>query len=101
MAEALASDIVRIAAGAAAFNGRVLLMAGACNDWIGEPLPLQHLSRFAAAELVAIHEAANDVIWDNPVATLALQLPIFPTSESMRFHESEVMDGRCINRSDA
>ena len=32
---------------------------------------------------------------------LALQLPIFPTSESMRFHESEVMDGRCINRSDA
>lgn len=34
-------------------------------------------------------------------ARLALQLHFLPTSESMSFHESEVMDGRCISRGDA
>ena len=70
MAAAPASDIDRIAAGAAAYAGQVLLMAGACDDWLGEPLQRQHLSRFADAELVVIPDAGHDVIWDNPEGAL-------------------------------
>jgi hypothetical protein len=36
-----------------------------------------------------------------PPMILALQLHFLPMSESMSFHESEVMDDRCISRGDA
>jgi proline iminopeptidase len=58
----------------------VLFMAGACNDWIGEPLQSEHLSRFADATLVVVPDAGHDVIWDNPDATLAIIRAFLHTS---------------------
>lgn len=73
-------EINRIAANASVFDGPVLFMAGACNDWIGEPLQSEHLSRFADATLVVVPDAGHDVIWDNPDATLAIIRAFLHTS---------------------
>ncbi len=59
-------------ADAAVFAGPVLLMAGACNDWIGAPLQKSHLNLFSAAELSIIPDAGHDVIWDNPNTSLTV-----------------------------
>ncbi|MGI1663574.1 alpha/beta fold hydrolase [Palleronia sp. KMU-117] len=72
LSDAPASEIDRIAMGAAAFDGPVLLMAGACNDWIGAPLQARHASRFADARLEVLPDAGHDVIWDNPEAALSV-----------------------------
>ena len=63
-------DFERLTAEAAEFAGPVLLMAGACNDWIGAPLQQDHLSLLDNAELRVIPDAGHDVIWDNPRASL-------------------------------
>lgn len=60
-----------LAAKARGFAGPVLLMSGACNDWIGEPLQRQYLDLFADARLSVIPAAGHDVVWDNPDASLA------------------------------
>ncbi len=64
------SALDAIASNAKRFSGPVLLMAGACNDWIGEPLQLQHLHHFTDARLAVIPGAGHDVVWDNPDGTL-------------------------------
>jgi proline iminopeptidase len=66
-----APDLERIARGTD-FDGPVLLLAGACNDWTGAPLQSRHASRFQDARLEVIPNAGHDVFWDNPGATLAL-----------------------------
>ncbi|NKX44459.1 alpha/beta fold hydrolase [Roseicyclus persicicus] len=71
MGRAPASQIDRIAAGAAAFDGPVLLLAGACDDWLGAPLQSRHAARFADARLVVVPGAGHDVVWDNPEDALA------------------------------
>ncbi len=53
------------------FAGPVLLMSGACNDWIGPPLQERHLAQFADATHVVIDGAGHDVIDDQPDAALA------------------------------
>lgn len=63
--------IDRIGAGAKAYEGPVLLMAGACDDWLGAPLQTRHLRRFSDARLAVIEAAGHDVVWDNPEAALA------------------------------
>lgn len=49
----------------------VLLIAGACDDWLGAPLQRRHLALFADARLAIIPEAGHAVLSDNPVATLS------------------------------
>ena len=68
--DAPSSEIDRLGSRVAAFQGPVLLIAGACNDWLG-PLQRRNLSRFTNAELVSIPNAGHDVLWDNPEATRA------------------------------
>lgn len=70
MAGAPAAEVDRIGLGAERFTGPVLLVAGACDDWLGAPLQLQHAARFADARLAVIADAGHDVIWDNPNAAL-------------------------------
>lgn len=64
-------EVDRIGRGAERWDGAVLLMAGACDDWLGPPLQRRHLARFANARLAVIPEAGHDVVWDNPDAALA------------------------------
>ena len=68
-AQAPAADLERIARGTV-FRGPVLFLAGACNDWTGEPLQSRHAARFPDARLHVIPDAGHDVVWDNPDATL-------------------------------
>ncbi len=68
--DAPAAEVDRIGSQLSAFRGPVLLMRGACNDWLGA-LQQQHLRHFTNAELVTIPRAGHDVVWDNPDATLA------------------------------
>ncbi len=69
--DAPATDVDRLGSHVVEFQGPVLLMAGACNDWLG-PRQRQHLSRFANAALVTIPNAGHDVLWDNPEAALGV-----------------------------
>ena len=64
------SSLDAIASHAKRFRGPALLVAGACNDWIGEPLQREHVHHFADARLAVIPDAGHDVVWDNPEATL-------------------------------
>lgn len=68
---AAAAEVDRIAKGAEAYAGPVLLIAGACDDWLGEALQAGHQERFRHARLSVIPDAGHDVIWDNPDAALA------------------------------
>jgi len=68
---AAATEVDRLGANSAEFQGPVLLMTGACNHWLG-PVQGPHLSRFANAELVTIQEAGHDVVWDNPDAAISV-----------------------------
>lgn len=70
-ANAPATEIDRIDDGVTAFDGPVLLLAGACDDWLGAPLQTLHTARFRNAGLTVIPDAGHDVIWDNPAAALA------------------------------
>lgn len=65
-----AADLDRISAGAASYAGPVLLLAGSCNDWIGEALQVDHAAQFSNATLAVLPNAGHDVVWDNPDATL-------------------------------
>ena len=58
------AELAQLTSNARAFPGPVLLMAGACNDWIGEPLQRQHLDLFQIAQLTVIPDAGLDIIWD-------------------------------------
>jgi len=60
----------RLTTNASAFPGPTLLLAGACNDWIGAPLQQDHVALFHDADLQVIPDAGHDVIWDNPTASL-------------------------------
>jgi len=53
------------------YAGPVMLMSGACNDWIGPPLQEEHVKRFTDARHVVIPDAGHDVIDDQPAAALA------------------------------
>lgn len=64
-------ELERHASNAGAYAGPVLLMAGACNGWIGEPLQREHMDLFQNARISVIPDAGHDVIWDNPNASLA------------------------------
>lgn len=48
----------------------VLLLASACNDWIGPPLQQRHLVHFAHGKLVVIPDAGHAMLTDKPDATL-------------------------------
>ncbi len=65
-----AAEIDLIALGATGYSGPVLLLAGGCNDWIGEDTQRKHLSFFENAELRIVPNAGHDMIWDNPDDTL-------------------------------
>lgn len=67
-----AAEFERIAKGAESYPRPVLLLAGACNDWIGEDAQRVHQSFFQNAELSVVPNAGHDMIWDNPHATLTL-----------------------------
>ncbi len=67
-----AAEIDLIARGAKSYGGPVLLLASACNDWIGEEIQQKHLGFFQNAELSIVPNSGHDMIWDNPHATLPL-----------------------------
>ncbi len=67
-----AAEIELIAQGAESYPGPVLLLAGACNDWLGEDAQRVHLSFFQNGELSIVPNAGHDMIWDNPDETLPL-----------------------------
>ena len=67
-----AAEIELIAQGAASYPGPVLLLAGACNDWIGEDAQRVHLSFFQNGELSIVPNSGHDLIWDNPDETMPL-----------------------------
>lgn len=67
-----AAEIELIAKGAESYPGPVLLLAGACNDWIGEAAQRVHLSFFQHGELKIVPNSGHDMIWDNPDETLPL-----------------------------
>jgi proline iminopeptidase len=54
------------------FDGPILFLAGADNDWIGEPLQRRHAARYPNAELAVVPDAAHDMVWDNPTHTVAI-----------------------------
>lgn len=54
-----------------AFPGRVLILAGGCNDWTGGPLQARHAGLFPDAAMEVIEGAGHDTTWDKPDATLA------------------------------
>ncbi len=54
------------------FAGPILFVAGADNDWIGEPLQRRHAECYPNAELAVIPHAAHDMVWDNPTHTVAI-----------------------------
>ena len=64
-------EVDRIAQGAARYQGPVLLIAGACNSWLGATLQAQHRERFRDADMAVIPNAGHDVVWDNPTGTLS------------------------------
>jgi len=49
----------------------VLLIAGACNSWIGQDLQRRNLAYFANATVRVIPDAGHAMLTDNPTATLA------------------------------
>lgn len=67
-----AAEIELIAQGAKSYAGPVLLLASACNDWIGEDAQRVHLSFFQQGELMIVPNSGHDMIWDNPDETLPL-----------------------------
>jgi len=67
-----AAEIELIAQGAESYPGPVLLLAGACNDWLGEDAQRVHLSFFQNGELKTVPNSGHDMIWDNPDETLPL-----------------------------
>ena len=69
--ETSGDEIDRIAAGARAYDGPVLLMAGACDTWLGAELQTKHQAYFADAALKVIPNAGHELVWDNERATLA------------------------------
>ena len=66
------AELGQVAAGAATYPGPVLLLAGECNEWIGEARQIEHAAQFANATLDVIPGAGHDVVWDNPDATLSV-----------------------------
>lgn len=64
-------DVGRIEEGARQFKNPVLLLASACNSWLGESLQETHRALFAAGQLTVIPDAGHDMVWDNSAATLA------------------------------
>lgn len=66
------ADFDSIGEGARAFDGAVLLVAGACDSWIGPDLQAEHAGYFDNARLEVIPDAGHDSIWDSPDATLAV-----------------------------
>lgn len=71
MANASPADIDGLAAAARTYPGPVLLLAGACDTWIGGDLQARHAALFANATLKIIPGAGHDMVTDNPDATLA------------------------------
>lgn len=67
-----AAEIELIAQGAESYPGPVLLLASACNDWIGEDAQLVHLGFFQKGELMIVPNSGHDMIWDNPDETIPL-----------------------------
>ena len=67
-----AAEIELIAQGAESYPGPVLLLASACNDWIGEDAQRVHLSFFQNGELSIVPNSGHDMIWDNPDETMPL-----------------------------
>ena len=67
-----AAEIELIAQGAESYPGPVLLLASACNDWIGEDAQRVHLSFFQQGELVIVPNSGHDMICDNPDETMPL-----------------------------
>ncbi|MGJ8582907.1 MAG: alpha/beta fold hydrolase [Marinosulfonomonas sp.] len=67
-----AAEIELIAQGAESYPGPVLLLAGACNDWLGEDAQRVHLSFFQNGELKIVPNSGHDMIWDNPDETMPL-----------------------------
>jgi proline iminopeptidase len=61
-----------IAQGAESYHGPVLLLASACNDWIGEDAQRVHLSFFQNGELAIVPNSGHDMLWDNPDETIPL-----------------------------
>ena len=67
-----ATEIELIAQGAESYPGPVLLLAGTCNDWLGEDVQRVHLSFFSNGELSIVPNSGHDLIWDNPDETMPL-----------------------------
>lgn len=67
-----AADIDLIAQGAKSYAGPVLLLASACNHWIGQDAQRAHLSFFAQGKLLVVPNSGHDMIWDNPAETMPL-----------------------------
>ena len=67
-----AAQFELIAQGAESYPGPVLLLASACNDWIGEDAQRVHLSFFKNGELAIVPNSGHDIIWDNPDETMPL-----------------------------
>ncbi len=71
------------------FDGPVLFLAGADNDWIGEPLQRSHAERYANAELAVVPDAAHDMVWDNPTHTIAIIRNFLTCSTASVSHHSQ------------
>lgn len=53
------------------YRGRILILAGGCNDWTGAALQSGHAAMFPDAVMKVIPEAGHDIVWDQPEATLS------------------------------
>jgi len=67
-----AAEIDLIAQGAKSYPGPVLLLAGACNNWLGEDAQRIHLSYFQQGTLKIVPNSGHDMIWDNPDKTIPM-----------------------------
>jgi proline iminopeptidase len=58
--------------GSDAFAGQVLLLAGACNQVVGETQQAKHVRHFRHARLAVVPEAGHFMFNDQPERSLAV-----------------------------
>jgi proline iminopeptidase len=65
-------DLNSLSARAGDFEKPVLFLASECNTWIGSELQARHAALYPQAKLTVISNAGHEMIWDNPVESLAV-----------------------------
>lgn len=69
------------------YPGPVLFLAGAEDTWLGEDLQRRHARRYADARVAVVPDAAHDMFWDHPDATIAEIRSFLATFAPVRHQE--------------